>query len=777
MRILKVIHGYPPLYSAGSEVYSQTLCRTLAQHHEMHVFTREEDVFRPDGDLREESDNGGLGGSSVALHIVNAARVGINYRNAAVESRFAELADKLRPDIVHIGHLSHLSLGIAEEAARREIPVVHTLHDFWLMCLRGQFIQVASDDSGEPWPLCDGQENHKCARRCLSRFFTGAESRREVDEDYWADRVAARMDATKRAIELADRLVAPSRFLLGKFRDEFHVPSSKLMYLDYGFDRVRLSGRRRMVGEPFVFGYIGTHVPGKGVGHLLRAFAMLKGDSLLRIWGRLRTETASLRALADSLPTDVRRRIEWMDEYDNERIVAEVFNRADAIVVPSVWPENSPLVIHEAQQAGIPVIAAAMGGMAEYVSHEVNGLLFAPRDATALFEQMRRLAENPDWACELGARGYLYSDDGQVPEIGEHAAAIENIYRQILKERDAARVKILPAPWRVTFDTNPDHCNFRCVMCEEHSPHSKLQVIRRMEKRPRRMMSFELISRVVRSLAPKGLREIIPSTMGEPLLYKDFERVIELCREEGVMMNLTTNGSFPRLGVRRWAELLVPVTSDVKISWNGASRETYEKIMLKGDWDSALENIREFAHVRDAHAESGGNRCRLTLQATFMESTVGELPDLVRLAASLGADRIKGHHLWAHFQEIKNQDMRRSRDSIDRWNTIVEKTRRAAAESKTPDGRTVLLENIEPLSESDSAAGGKCPFLGGEAWVSATGRFDPCCAPDSERRTLGNIGNLQDSDIAAIWNSDEYRLLTASYRSREVCLKCNMRGT
>ena len=56
-----------------------------------------------------------------------------------------------------------------------------------------------------------------------------------------------------------------------------------------------------------------------------------------------------------------------MTEYRNQDIVADVFNRCDAIVVPSIWAENSPLVIHEALQAGVPVITADYGGMAEYV--------------------------------------------------------------------------------------------------------------------------------------------------------------------------------------------------------------------------------------------------------------------------------------------------------------------------------------------------------------------------------------------------------------------------
>ena len=59
--------------------------------------------------------------------------------------------------------------------------------------------------------------------------------------------------------------------------------------------------------------------------------------------------------------------------------------------------------------------------------------------------------------------------------------------------------------------------------------------------------------------------------------------------------------------------------------------------------------------------------------------------------------------------------------------------------------------------------------------MSAEGRFDPCCAPDIQRRTLGELGNLNDTSIREVWNGPAYRLLTASYRTRGLCLGCNMR--
>ena len=212
--------------------------------------------------------------------------------------------------------------------------------------------------------------------------------------------------------------------------------ATKLVYLDYGFDFRRLTGRCRVPDEPFTFGYIGTHIPAKGVNHLIEAFGRLSGSPVLRIWGRPQgTETESLRQMASALPGEAGERIEWLGEYRNAEIVEQVFNRCDAIVVPSIWGENSPLVIHEALQARLPVITADAGGMAEYVGHEQNGLLFAHRRPEALAAQMQRFVDDPTLALRLGQRGYLQSADGNVVEIDQHVRSLEEYYAQVLEEK------------------------------------------------------------------------------------------------------------------------------------------------------------------------------------------------------------------------------------------------------------------------------------------------------------------------------------------------------
>ena len=333
-------------------------------------------------------------------------------------------------------------------------------------------------------------------------------------------------------------------------------------------------------------------------------------------------------------------------------------------------------------------------------------------------------------------------------------------------------------PWRITFDTNPDDCNLHCIMCEDHSPYSTTQSDRRKAGRPKRRMGIDLIRRVMEESRGTGLREIIPSTMGEPLLYRHFDEILDMCAEYGVKLNLTTNGTFPKRGARAWAERIVAVTSDVKVSWNGATKVTHENVMLGSNWETVVENVHMFIGVRDAYAEAGGNRCRVTFQLTFMEINSSELPAIVKLAAGLGVDRVKGHHLWVHFNQMGRQSMRRSREAIARWNEMVDSAYEVADSHRLPKGDRVLLENIfrlEENGEEDIAPDGVCPFLGQEAWVASDGRFNPCCAPDALRRTLGYFGNVNNASLYDIWENSEYRYLQANYMENALCRGCNMR--
>ena len=221
MKVLQVIHGYPMRYNAGSEVYTQALCHGLAERHEVHVFTRAEDPFAPDFQMHVERDPDD---PRVTLHVVNNPRNRDRYREPGIDRCFAETLDRVRPDIVHVGHLNHLSTSLPAEAAARAIPVVYTLQDYWLMCPRGQFIQAFPQDPDDPWAVCDGQQDRKCAEGCYARYFGGDPEEREADVAYWTAWVERRMRQVRQAAELVDLFVAPSRYLHDRYRDAFGLP-------------------------------------------------------------------------------------------------------------------------------------------------------------------------------------------------------------------------------------------------------------------------------------------------------------------------------------------------------------------------------------------------------------------------------------------------------------------------------------------------------------------------------------------------------------------------
>ncbi|MCB1159326.1 MAG: radical SAM protein, partial [Leptospiraceae bacterium] len=177
--------------------------------------------------------------------------------------------------------------------------------------------------------------------------------------------------------------------------------------------------------------------------------------------------------------------------------------------------------------------------------------------------------------------------------------------------------------WRITIDTNPEDCNLHCIMCEEHSQYSNYkEELYRTTGVKRRVMPPEWLENIFSQGKELGVHEVIPSTMGEPLLYKSFDRILDYCNKSNIKLNLTTNGTFPRRKVEDWAELICPITSDIKISWNGASKETAESIMVGQDFNKALNKLKTFITVRDNIFKDTGNFCRVTLQLTFLKNNM-----------------------------------------------------------------------------------------------------------------------------------------------------------
>ena len=163
---------------------------------------------------------------------------------------------------------------------------------------------------------------------------------------------------------------------------------------------------------------------------------------------------------------------------------------------------------------------------------------------------------------------------------------------------------------RITFITNPHSCNSNCAMC--FSKQASL------DWEPTQEMDFAIIERVVDAFLPLGLKEIIPSTIGEPFLYSRFEDFLLLAKRKNIKINITTNGTFPNGGLKKWLPLLLPVLSDIKFS------AMHGKIP---------NGIFEFIN------ESKMNKFAITIQATLDKGDkLDEVPK--------GVDRVKINEPW-----------------------------------------------------------------------------------------------------------------------------------
>ena len=155
MKIVQVIHGFPPYSMGGSEIYTYNLSRELSKQDEVFVFFRIANSDFPEYDLHFTVSNG------LNLYSINNTQKFYNsfettYKNDSISKIFANFLEEINPDIIHFQHLVWLSTTFIAEAKKRKIPVVFTLHDFWLFCHLGQLLKLDLS-------ICQGPQDSECA--------------------------------------------------------------------------------------------------------------------------------------------------------------------------------------------------------------------------------------------------------------------------------------------------------------------------------------------------------------------------------------------------------------------------------------------------------------------------------------------------------------------------------------------------------------------------------------------------------------------------------------
>lgn len=450
LRILMVLHDFLPRHAAGSEIYTYHIAKALMARHDVHlVFTEARAGVHSYQIRRGRYD--GIPYTEIS-HQHTTAYFERTWRDPMIERLFEEILDQHHPDVVHFQHLHHLSINCITLAKERGIPVIYTLHEYMLLCPRGgqmlrEDLEVCARPIPEKCADCiahysletppDDEGRARLATRIARHLPVGVKQALKrlrpeplpaapapaADKNAYAAAISHRLETIKEVLTDVDLFISPSEFLRQKFIDCGLVREDQIIFSDNGQDSRPFEGIRRRPSRNLRVGYIGTISDYKGVHVLVDAMDALVDipDLECHIHGSLE----SFPDYAHGLEARSRNpRTRFHGRYENGK-VGEVLAGLDLLVVPSLWYENSPLTIHEAYIAGLPVVASDLGGMAEFVHEGKNGLLFRPGDADDLARRLREVA------VDRSMLERLRNTTVPIKSIAEDAALTEQRYLEL----------------------------------------------------------------------------------------------------------------------------------------------------------------------------------------------------------------------------------------------------------------------------------------------------------------------------------------------------------
>jgi len=323
---------------------------------------------------------------------------------------FNDLSDLLQqfsPDIIHIHHYAHIGIELFP-AVRRAVPsakIIFTLHEFMAICMHnGQMVKK------DTLKLCNKAVPSDC-HQCFPSHSPG---------DFFL-RKSYLMDQ----FSYVDAFISPSEFLAQRYMDwglpkaDIHVIENVLPVLDKKQPRpLEHKGKRTKLA------FFGQINPYKGLDVLLKAITLLPEDvrekAHLDIHGaKLDIQATDFKEKITTLLDDVAEYVDLRGSYEPEQLPNRMAE-CDWVVIPSIWWENSPVVIQEAINIGRPLLGSNIGGMKEKIEG-IAGITFEARSATSLAAAIVK-------AIDVLVFDYWYEKlNSYQPAIEQHLAFIKDL--------------------------------------------------------------------------------------------------------------------------------------------------------------------------------------------------------------------------------------------------------------------------------------------------------------------------------------------------------------
>jgi glycosyltransferase involved in cell wall biosynthesis/GT2 family glycosyltransferase len=341
-----------------------------------------------------------------------------------ITAAFAALLDEVRPDVVHFHNLHNLGAELLELPARRGIPSVFSPHNHWLVCPRAYLLRPDG-------ALCDGPGDGARCAAC-------------VGSDDVAGHVERLDGIRRRFARSVDVCLAMSEAIRAALVDAGYpaeaidlLPQS-MPAVDTIWDRV---GRDRAPGRlvpdgPLRVGFFGSVYGLKGPQLLVAAAQLTGADVRVVIHGDVPDAMAKQLLAAD------RRGVVEIHGRFTPTELPDLLASVDVAVAPSLVWETQGLAALEARAARLPVVAARMGGLAEAVRHDVDGLLFDGGDAAGLAAALDRLASEP------GLMERLQAAIPRPPSFAAFVDALEDVYAGGRPGRERSTDHPVAVRWR-----------------------------------------------------------------------------------------------------------------------------------------------------------------------------------------------------------------------------------------------------------------------------------------------------------------------------------------
>lgn len=341
--------------------------------------------------------------------------------NKLAYDNIKKLIEEFKPDVAHV-HLFYatLSVSILEALSENHIPIVHTVHDYRLLCPVNSMLDMRKNTCelcGDGTPLYAIRK--KCSEGKLSQSFVSS-----LEGMYWR-----RINSPVSKINHFHFVSEFCKNMHIKYLPEISEKSSVF----YNFTDLVYIDEKKHSDRYFL--YYGRLSSEKGILTLVESWKMLSFDFKLLIVGEGSLSDKINEYVGKNNLTNIK-----LIGYKKGEELYSIIRKAYFVIVPSECFENNPMTIIEANSLGVPVIGANIGGIPEIIKQNETGFIFEPNNVFELKDILIKAnCLNSEEYSAFTRNAMKFAKDNFRKE--HHYECLIKVYNEAIKKVDRVQFK------------------------------------------------------------------------------------------------------------------------------------------------------------------------------------------------------------------------------------------------------------------------------------------------------------------------------------------------